>query len=153
MTKEHNYYKETEYLLYNYKMFLISIENMKRDIELLKEECGVSGVNTEGINTSKTYKISSISENTALANIEKIEYLESRIASTMEKIEKVDRTLEGLTEEERKVLVNRYIEGRQWWKVAYNVGYSERHCKRIRNEAMEKMIIGLHGEKNIKVKC
>lgn len=147
MSKEHNYYKETEYLLYNYKMFQISIENMKRDIELLKEECGVSGVNTEGINTSKTYKVTSIAEETALSNAEKIEYLERSIARVEKKIEKIDRTLEGLTEEEKKILVNRYFEGKQWYVVAYKVGYSERHCKRLRNEAIEKMITGLFGIK------
>lgn len=144
------HYKETEYLLYNYKMLKINIENMKNDIELLKEECGISGVNTDSISTSKTYKISSISEDTALSNIEKIDFLERNIGRTEKKVERVDRTLEGLTEEERSILINRYIEGKQWWQVASLVRYSERHCKRMRNEAIDKMIIGLFGSKETK---
>lgn len=147
MSKEHNHYKETEYLLYNYKMFQISIENMKKDIELLKEECGVGSIETDSISISKTYKISSISEDAALSNMEKVEYLERSIARAEKKIEKIDRTLEGLTKEEKEILVSRYFEGKQWYVVAYKVGYSERHCKRLRNEAIEKMITGLFGIK------
>lgn len=143
-------YKKTEYLLYNYKMFQISIENMKGDIDLLKIECGVSGISTDGANISQTYKISSITEETALSNVEKIEYLEQNIGKLENMIEKIDRTLEGLTEEERDIITTRYIEGKQWWQVAHKLRYSERHCRRLRTEAIEKMIIGLFPEEKNK---
>lgn len=119
---------------------------MKKDIELLKEECGVGSIETDSISTSKTYKISSISEDTALSNVEKIEYLERSITKLENRLKRIDRTLEGLTEEERSILTSRYIEGKQWWVVAYKIGYSERHCKRLRTEAIEKMVIGIFGE-------
>lgn len=141
------YYKQTEYLLYKYKMFKISIENMNKEIEFIRREDGSRGIGYDGISSSPTNQFSSATEDTALSNIEKIDYLEHSIRRIGNKIERIDRTLEGLTEEEKKIISGRYIEGHQWYIVAYEVGYSERHCKRLRNEAIEKIIIGLHGGK------
>lgn len=140
-------YKETEYLLYNYKMLLISIENLKEDIILLKEECGVRSIDTEKDNLSKTYKFSSIVENTALSSMEQIEYLEMMVKKMEGQIESLDKSLEGLTLEEKTILTEKYIEGKQWWQVAYKVGYGERHCKRLRTEAIKKMALGIFGER------
>lgn len=140
-------YKETEYLLYNYKMILISIENLKEDIELLKEECGVGSIDTEKENLSKTYKFSSVVENTALSTMEQIEYLEMSIRKMEGQIEGVDKALRGLSEEERIILVEKYIEGRQWWQVASKVRYSERWCKSLRTDAIKKMALGIFGER------
>lgn len=140
-------YKKTEYLLYNYKMLLISIENIKQDIELLKQECGVGSIDTEKDNVSKTYKFSSVVEDTALSKMEQIEYLEMRVRKMEGQIERIDRTLEGLTDEERAILVEKYIEGKQWWQVANKVRYGERYCRTIRTEAIKKMALGIFGER------
>lgn len=143
-------YKETEYLLYSYKMFKISIENMKNEIEYIKnEEDGLTAINYDGINTSPTNKFSSSTEDTALSVSEKICYLEHSIRRIESKLERIDRALEGLTEIERQVIKQRYIEGLQWWQVGYQVKYSERHCKRIRTGAIEKIAIGINGDKAI----
>lgn len=144
------YYKETEYLLYSYKMFKISIENMKNEIKYLEnEEDGMTGISYDGISTSPTHKFSSITEDTALAKSEKIDYLEHSIRRIESTLEGIDRALEGLSDIERNVIVERYIEGLQWWQVGYKVKYSERHCKRIRTDAINKLAIGLNGDKAI----
>lgn len=57
----------------------------------------------------------------------------------------VDRTLEGLTEQECKVVTWKYIEGKQWWQVASEVCYSETHVRRIRKKAIDKLVIGIYG--------
>jgi len=67
MKVKSKYYKETEYLLYSYKMFKISIENMKEEIEYLESEDGMTGISYDGISTSPTHKFSSITENTVLS--------------------------------------------------------------------------------------
>lgn len=146
MSKEHNYYKETEYLLYNYKMFQISIKNMEQEIEYLKKEDGVSGISYDGINTSPTHKFSSLTEDAALSNREKIHYLERIIEKHRRTIESINRAMEGLSEVERIILEQKYIEGKQWWQVGSVVKYSERHCKRIRTEAVNKLIVGIYGK-------
>lgn len=145
MTKEHDYYKETEYLLYNYKMFKINIKNMESEIEYLKKDDGMTGINYDGISTSSTNMINSITENTALSISEKIHFLERRICKENMTLEKIDRAIKGLTETERIIIEQRYIEGKQWWQVAYKANYGERHCKRLRSEAIGKMVIGIFG--------
>ena len=142
-----NYYKDTEYMLYNYKMMKISIENMKREIEYLSENDGMSGISYDGISTSPTNECKSATENTALANIEKIHYLERMIQRATLKIESIDRALEGLDKTERAVIEEKYINNKQWWQVSSVVCYGERHCRNIRRVAIEKIIVGIYGKR------
>ncbi|MGJ0848168.1 hypothetical protein ACR77J_15870 [Tissierella praeacuta] len=146
MTKEHNYYKETEYLLYNYKMFQISIKNMQNEIESLEKEDGTSAINYSGVQTSPTNKFSSSTESTALSISERIDYLEHSIKRTKSKLDRIDKAIEGLTEKEKDIITKKYIEGKQWYVVAYNVSYSERQCRNIRTKAIKKIAIGIFGE-------
>ncbi len=141
-----NKYKQVEELLKNYTMMQASIENIKDEIEYLKKEDGMTGINYDGISTSPTYRFSSSVEDTALSNSEKIHYLELQIEGIQRQIDRLDRAIKGLNETERIIIRGKYIEGLQWWQVAGQVRYSERHCKRIRTEAIERLIIGMYGE-------
>lgn len=141
-----NYYKDTEYMLYNYKMMKISIENMRNEIEYLNQNDGMSGISYDGISTSPTNECKSATENIALSNMEKRHYLERMIQRATLKIESIDRALEGLDKTERAVIEEKYINNKQWWQVSSVVKYSERHCKRIRTEAINRMIVGLYGK-------
>ena len=60
-------------------------------------------------------------------------------------IQRVDRALDALPERERLLVRMRYFEGEQWNKIASEVGYTDRHCKRLRHLAIEKIIIALWG--------
>ncbi|NLY46846.1 MAG: hypothetical protein GX053_12795 [Tissierella sp.] len=142
-----NYYKKTEYLLYNYKMIEISIENMEQEIEYLKNNDGTSGLSYDGISTSPTNKTSNPTENVALSNSEKIHYLEHNIRKNKRLLDSVNRALEGLTNTERIILQQKYIEGKQWWQVSAMAGYSESWSKSVRKEAINKLIIGMYGER------
>lgn len=143
-----NKYEKVEELLKNYKMMKISIENMKQEIEYIKQnEDGISGIDYDGISTSKTHKFTSMVEDTVLSRSEKIHYLERNIAHNKRQIKKVDKAMEGLSDDERTVIIGKYIEGKQWWQVAGMVRYSETHSKRIRRNAINKLIIGIYGKK------
>lgn len=146
MKIEEKYYKATESLLYNYQMYKISIDNIEKEIEYLKEEDGSKGLAYDGITTGKTNKTTSITEDTALGVMEKIEYLERIIERNKRKVESVDRALDGLARNERIVVMQKYILGKQWWQVGAEACFSERHCKRIRSEAIRKMVVGIYGE-------
>lgn len=143
MTKD--YYKETEYLLYNYKMFQINIENMESEIEYLRKEEGMTGISYDGVNISPTYKISSMTEDVALSNSEKIHFLEHNIKYYKRQLEKIDRAMEGLTPIERQIIYDKYIEGKQWYMVAYNNNCSESTGKRYRRRAIKKLVLGIYG--------
>lgn len=140
------YYKETEYLLYNYKMFQISIENMQQEIELLKEEDGTAAITYDGIKTSPTFKFQSSTEDTALSVMEKIDYLEHSIRRIQNRLESIDRALEGLGVIERAIINKRYFEGKQWYEIAYKVSYNERWVKELRRRSINKIAIGLFGD-------
>lgn len=139
-------YRKVEKLLYNYKMLQISIKNMQEEIEFIKNDYGIQGISYDGISTSPTNKFSSSVENTALSNSEKIHSLECQINIMQRDIEKVDRTLKGLTELERSVITEKYINSKQWWQVGSKVRFSERHCRNIRKQAINKLVIGVFGK-------
>lgn len=144
-----NYYKKTEYLLYNYKVLEINIVNMQQEIEYLKNNDGSTGLSYDGISTSPTNRISSSTEDIALSNSEKIHYLERCIKKNERLLDSVNRAMEGLTDIERLILRQKYIEGKQWWQVASMAGYSERHCRSMRRNAIEKMGLGIFGETSV----
>ncbi len=142
-----NKYKQVEELLKNYTMMQASIENIKDEIEYLKKEDGMTGISYDGISTSPTYRFSSSVEDTALSNSEKIHYLELQIEGIQRQIDRLDRAIKGLNETERIIIRGKYIEGLQWWQVAGQVRYSERWCKELRKNAINKLVIGIYGIK------
>ena len=143
------YYKSVEKLLYNYNMLKINIEITDKQLEELKYEDGMTGVSYDGEKTGKTYKFHSQTEDTAIRNIEVEELLKKRKEKLESKLDMLDKLTEGLNEVERDIIRMYYIEGKQWWQIAYEVKYSERHCRRIRSEAICKLAVGLYGEEVI----
>lgn len=139
-----NNYKKVEKMLYEYNMLKISIENMEEEIKFIEEDIGVGGIDYESP-SSNTNKISSTTESTVLGRMEKIEYLEQQIEKHARQIEKINRTIKGLTETQKQVIVERYINGKQWYEVAGVVFRGERQCRTIRTEAINKMIVGIYG--------
>lgn len=123
----------------------ISIVNMQKDIEHLAEMDGITGISCEGAGGGNTSAISNITERTALWNIEERDSLKKRIKRAQLELDSIDRALEGLTEVKREIIKNKYLEGLPWWEVAYSVGYGERHCKRLRTEAINELADGIYG--------
>lgn len=142
-----NKYKQVEELLKNYTMMQASIENMQDEIEYIKKEDGMTGISYDRVSTSPTYSFSSSVEDTALSKSEKIHYLELQMEGVKRQLERIDRAMKGLTETERIIIEEKYIKGRQWWQVGYKANCSESTGKRHRRNAINKLIIGLYGEK------
>lgn len=132
-------------MLKNYKMMKIRIENLTQDIEYIKEDVELKGISYDGISTSPTNEIKSIVENTVLSNVEKVEYLEHNIKREKSKIDKIDRALEGLEDIEKTVVIEKYINAKQWWQVASKVCYSESYARAIRRNAINKLVKGIYG--------
>lgn len=64
---------------------------------------------------------------------------------TQNKIDKIDRAMEALNEDERLIIRSRYIDWLQWWQVAGLVKYSERWCKEKRKDSIGKLASGIFG--------
>ncbi|AYO30819.1 hypothetical protein D2962_09525 [Biomaibacter acetigenes] len=140
-----NYYKATEKFLYNYNSLKASIENMKQEIEGMDYR-EISAINYDKEPTSKTYAFYSITEEAGVRAADKKRLLEQRIKATEGKIERIDRAIEALNDTERQIITERYINGKQWWQIAYSVRINERWCREIRKRAVTKIAIGLFGE-------
>ncbi|MCT4507925.1 MAG: hypothetical protein N4A48_04065 [Tepidibacter sp.] len=146
MKKNKDTYKKTEWMLYNYKMLKVSVENLKSEIqELNMDTTGTGAIRYDKEKTSPTYSIVCTTEEEAIANIEKINRLEKQIMKTQNKIDKIDRALDALNEDEKRIIKLRYIEGLQWWQVAGMAKYSERWCKEKRKISIEKLSLGIFG--------
>ncbi len=143
------YYKSVEKLLYNYNMLKINIEILSHQLEELKKEEGVKGVAYDDVKISKTNKFHSQTEETAINNIELEKLINKKKEKLQSKLDMLDKLTEGLNKVEREIIRMYYIEGKQWWQIAYEVKYSERHCRRIRSEAICKLAVGLYGEEVI----
>ncbi|KNF06988.1 DNA-directed RNA polymerase specialized sigma subunit, sigma24 [Gottschalkia purinilytica] len=140
-----SYYKSTEKLLYNYNMLKVSIENMNAEIRELESESGVTSIDYESEKIAPTNKIGNPTEEVAIKNITSIDLLKKRIEKTQDKIDKMDRAIEKLSESEKQIITMRYIDGKQWFEIAYEANYNERWCKELRKRAIKKLTIGVYG--------
>lgn len=134
-----------EELLKNYKMMKISIKNLEKEIEFIKGDITLDGISYDEVVSSPTNKINSVVEDKVLAKSEKIHFKERCIQKNKKDIDAIDRSLKGLEEVERIVVVEKYINNRQWWQVAMKVKYSERQCRNIRKDAIDKLVKGIYG--------
>lgn len=142
MTKEQQI-KEIEKWLTHYKVIKAGIENLKEEYKLI-EDCG-RGIDTSQEATSKTYKFNSEVENIAI----KLCLMEKRIKHMENKINKINKALEALSDLEREIIEEKYIENKYYYQFTYKLYKSERQCKRIRKEALEKMSIAIWGELDV----
>lgn len=146
MTVKPKYYKRLEYDLFNYKAFKESIRTLEKDLEEFDRIDGVNGIAYDGIKIGKTFKFASSVEDTALSNVEKLDYIRHCMRRTKDTIDNIERALEVLNDEERSIIQLRYLEGCQWYNIAYKVKYNERWCREIRRRAMYKMAICIYGD-------
>lgn len=104
----------------------------------------LSAMAYDGVNVSSG-KISSMTENDALRTIEKTEELKQRQSRIKSMIANVEKAIDILPQEERRVIELKYIEGLQWWQVASHIHMSERNCRYKRKSAIDKMVIAMYG--------
>lgn len=48
-----------------------------------------------------------------------------------------------------RILIDKYFIGFQWWEVDYKVHISERHCKRRRSIAINKLVFIFYGKESL----
>lgn len=133
-------HKAMERLLREYR----GNKNEVRDIEIQIERIsnGYTGVGAisydEKVDTG--CNISSPVEREYEAKEKQIERLEERKRQINTNTARVENALGFLNEIQGKVIEGRYVKGLPWFKVAYSVGYSEGHTKRIKRQSIERMV-------------
>lgn len=137
-------YKAIEKLLYDYKGNQNEIKDIEIQIARIENNyIGIAPISyEERVCTSNS--ISSSVENETIRKQEQIERLEKKKEQINMNTVRVENALQLLTEIERDVIEGKYINRLQWFKIAYNIGYSESWTKNIRKEAMSKLVERIH---------
>lgn len=146
-----NYYKETENFLKNYNALKISIEISKKELQELQQEesIGISAVPIKE-RVAPTNDFNSATEDEAISRITQEYLLKRRIEKTTRKVEKVDMALNALSDIQRAIIEKYYIEGKQWYEVAWEVGYCERWCREQRSRAIENLSVAIFSDEAIR---
>ncbi|MDU3845659.1 MAG: sigma factor-like helix-turn-helix DNA-binding protein [Clostridium perfringens] len=118
MTKEQK--EKVKKLLSNYKTMKVQIECIDYEIELLKEHIEF----LKELRDSENYIIESNKE------IEHKRAIKKRLE---ECINSIDKDLNELGDNERKIVELRYLEGEKhtWREIGNIVGYSEIYCRKV----------------------
>lgn len=143
--------------------WLKEYNTMKLQLASLKElyadtEKGISeghAIDYSKDKLSQSYKINSEVENIALELV----LIRNKIDHLTNKIEVIENGIEGLSTKEKRIIELRYIDRKRikytdqyrnytWREISEMVGYYERHCRRIKDEGIAKLVKNMFGIKN-----
>ena len=145
-----NNFKKVENALYNYKAQEMYIRQCEKNIKLIELDYGAKGICYEEMAEGGGSGISNPTEQKALSNIDKKDKLIGDIKRVKRQLESIDEVMELLNKVEKTIIEKKYIKGLQWWQITSEVQYGERHCRRMKDVAINKMVIGLNGTKDVR---
>lgn len=119
-TQNENLYRKIEGMLYSYPKIKAEIENIKLDMEELNDNViGISGASDNKIKPStSTYAFSSNVENEVVNKDERMESLNRLLRSKERFIEKIDNSLEILSDDEQILVSLKYFKRQKLERVA-----------------------------------
>lgn len=136
--EQYHRYNDIESWLYNYKIAEVAIENLKAELVVLDTLKSVN-IETEGKGLGKVS--SSVEDIQA-----KKEKIKSRIMVMESKLNKLNKALKSLKEDEFCVIKSFYINGERYKEISDKMQCSIISCKRIKKKALNKIIIGVYGQ-------
>lgn len=126
----------TKEMLNHYRNNKKEIKQILYEIATIKEE----------LTSPATQKITGIPTNHsgdgdwAVHRISRITELESRYAEKLEELveeqEQIEDAISGLPSDLRQIMRARYIQGKQWETICYEIGYSWRQIHRLHGKAL-----------------
>lgn len=125
--------KQIEDWLHNYNYIKAFIKELEDEAESKITEGMGSDTSREPL--SRTYKFSSTVENVVINSEKTSEILEGN----KNLIKKLDSALGLLSDIKYKVIKNRCIDNKFYYQFSYDIGLSDRSCKRIKKAAIEDM--------------
>lgn len=153
MNKNIDYIGKTVYYLKNYNQFKISIKNLTEDIEVLQQTMQLEAVAPiakygDDITAGGNSELTAVEAYTAkkAQYKAKIVELQNRLEIINRIIKKVDRSIEGLEDEEKRIVISFYLDNKTWREIAQRNYISEQWAKKCRNKAvrrLSRMLFGL----------
>lgn len=127
--------------LRNYNAYKCGIENLNELVEDIAQE-GM-GIDYSKDKLSSSNAFSSIVESAVIRLDGK--NIQRRIKAMENVVHAIDKSLSKLSERERKVVMDKYINGKPYYQICYELYICERTAKYIRSEAIRKMTISMFG--------
>lgn len=128
--------------LQDYEPMKIGIDNLRETVKDISEEN--MGIDYSKDKIGPTNKFHSITEN-AVVKIDKLD-IEHKIKVMSNIVNNINKALSSLTDIEKSVIINRCVKGQYYYQFCYKIGSSERTAKRIKKEALKKMVIVIFGK-------
>lgn len=139
-------YTKAESRLRNINMDRIYVESLKAKLELIELEYNVRGIAYDGIGGGGGGGTSDVTGDTAINIMDNKQDIELKVKQKESEISHLDNILSCLTVTEEKIIKLYYIRYKPYWSIARDVDYSISQVKRIKKDAMLKIIRGLYGE-------
>ena len=117
-------YKIAEGKLYNYKKNILRIQNLALEIEKIKNDTYSIGAVGYEERISGTTLITSSVENEIIRRDEKITVLERRKKQLEYEMQQIENVLEFLSDEESKIIRERYFNGKTYLQMTVDFPYS-----------------------------
>lgn len=130
--------------LKDYEAYKCSIENLTELIEDIADE-GM-GIDYSRDKISPTNKYNSDTENKVI-KIDKLD-IQKRIKAMSNVVKAIDRVMNSpsLSDLEKAIIKNRCMENKFYYQFCYKLCIGERTAKRIKKEALKKMVIVIFGK-------
>mgnify|MGYP001015045755 CR=1 FL=1 len=132
-------YKYIEGLLKAYNGLKNDLKESERLLELNRYESGLSAIDYSRERVGKTNKKYSITEMTAIHNIDQREVLESRIKVHKMQLSIIENAISYLPKDESQVITLYYIKGLTHEQIGERMGKSSGHASRKRREGLRKL--------------
>jgi RinA family phage transcriptional activator len=139
-----NYEKERQIVewLEDYNAYKAGIENLNEIVDDIAE-AGM-GIAYDKDPSGKTNKFSSVTENAAIELSKHNIHHRLKIMNNI--VSMIDKALASLTDTEREIIINRCIKRQYYYQFCYKICVGERTARRIKKEALHKMIIVIFGK-------
>ena len=137
-------FSDTEGKLYAFNSMKIELNSLKIDLEYLEIDYqGCKAISYENERTGETYNINNSVENEVLAKEKNIKDIENKIRKKERQIKKIENALNLLDPKEKQLVKCRYFSNRNiapsWNYIAEEIGFSEKKCRMMRNDIVEKI--------------
>lgn len=112
----------------------------KRELEIRLEE--IEGTELKAVSydsVGRSYGISNTTEKQAFKIVELKEKYNNLLKDKLIEINRIENAMRVLSEKERQLIEQRYINNSSWEVVAYKIDRTSRTCKSIEREALKKM--------------
>lgn len=125
------------YRLSKYRITLAQKRELEIKLKELEELLGVKGVSYDSVGGGS--EISNTTEKQAMKLVEVKEKLKYNIEHKGLECRRIENAMSILNKTEKEIIELKHIENHTWNTVVYKIDKSRSTCKRIENEALEKM--------------